>query len=636
MYARRLTAGVYTGILLLLMVCFVPWAHATHTPLLASPNQASYSLGSHSAYWHGTYWHSADRHGTDGHGTEWHGTYWHAAEEPSAFRDLFSQPPDFQPAHKAQDLNFGYTQGDVWLRTQIHNDSPAAQRWIVQFEYPFLDYVTLYTLRQQLIDVQHSGSAVHIEQRALPHRQAVFPLELAAYETVTLYSHVAASGSKILSYNLMTPEAFYAQNDRYNFWLATYFGIMLALSLYNLLLYVGLKERVFLHYSLFVAGFGLATLAFNGIGTLMFWSFLGENTARLVALGFIFASTMATLFAQSFLNTKIYCPRWHQVLNNFRNYCWLAVVASLVLPISAALHLMDVTGFMAALLLLVCGSYCSLRNIPGARLFVLAWALFLIGAGVFALRNQGLLPANFITLHGIQIGSALEMLLLSFALAARFNKLKRQKERAQTAIVVALKKQEALLEQKVAARTKALEQLANYDALTGLLNRHGLARCAEEALQRSRQHGHSLTLLMLDLDRFKPINDCYGHETGDFVLQKIAKRLKHLARANDHCARFGGDEFLIIMENIMENPMENITTGDSLEDIQARINHAVSSPIKLPCGEQVSVGVSIGVSSCYAADNTTLESMLREADSNMYAVKSRQTTACYRYDSTSS
>ncbi|BBI48975.1 hypothetical protein HORIV_13960 [Vreelandella olivaria] len=154
---------------------------------------------------------------------------------------------------------------------------------------------------------------------------------------------------------------------------------------------------------------------------------MGENTSRLVALGFTFASTMATLFAQSFLNTEIYCPRWHQVLNTFRSYCWLAVIASLLLPIPVALHIMDVTGFMAALLLLICGSYCSLRRLPSARLFVFAWSLFLLGAGVFALRNLGILPANFITLHGIQIGSALEMLLLSFALAARFNKLKRQK-----------------------------------------------------------------------------------------------------------------------------------------------------------------------------------------------------------------
>ena len=601
MHAQRLTAGVYTGLLLLLAVCFMPWAQA-NTLLSASPSQASYSLAPYNEFWH-------------------------ADEQSVTLNDLLAQSRTFTPTHQAQDLNFGYTRGDVWLRTQVRNDSSEPQRWIVEFEYPFLDYVTLYTLRQQFRDVQQSGSAVPVEQRALAHRQAVFPLELAAFETVTLYTHVAASGSKMLSYNLLTPEVFYTQNDRHNFWLATYFGMLLAMGLYNLLLFFGLKERIFLHYSLFVAGFGLAILAFNGIGTLMFWSFLGENTSRLVALGFTFASTMATLFAQSFLNTETYCPRWHQVLNTFRSYCWLAVIASLLLPIPAALHLMDVTGFMAALLLLICGSYCSFRRIPSARLFVFAWSIFLLGAGVFALRNLGILPANFITLHGIQIGSALEMLLLSFALASRFNKLKRQKERAQAAMLAALKKQEAVLEQKVAARTKALEHLANGDMLTGLLNRHGLARCAAEALERNRQNGHRLALLMLDLDRFKPINDCYGHEAGDFVLQQIAKRIAHMARTGDHCARFGGDEFIIIMENIEPH--------DTLENIQARIDEAIRSPIKLPCGERVSVSVSIGVSTCQGTEGATLESLLREADSHMYAVKSRQAVEFYRYGSAS-
>ncbi|ELY22063.1 diguanylate cyclase [Vreelandella titanicae] len=601
MHAQRLTAGVYTGLLLLLAVCFMPWAQA-NTLLSASPSQASYSLAPYNEFWH-------------------------ADEQSVTLNDLLAQSRTFTPTHQAQDLNFGYTRGDVWLRTQVRNDSSEPQRWIVEFEYPFLDYVTLYTLRQQLRDVQQSGSAVPVEQRALAHRQAVFPLELAAFETVTLYTHVAASGSKMLNYNLLTPEVFYTQNDRHNFWLATYFGMLLAMGLYNLLLFFGLKERAFLHYSLFVAGFGLAILAFNGIGTLMFWSFLGENTSRLVALGFTFASTMATLFAQSFLNTETYCPRWHQVLNTFRSYCWLAVIASLLLPIPAALHLMDVTGFMAALLLLICGSYCSFRRIPSARFFVFAWSIFLLGAGVFALRNLGILPANFITLHGIQIGSALEMLLLSLALASRFNKLKRQKERAQAAMLAALKKQEAVLEQKVAARTKALEHLANGDMLTGLLNRHGLARCAAEALERNRQNGHRLALLMLDLDRFKPINDCYGHEAGDFVLQQIAKRIAHMARTGDHCARFGGDEFIIIMENIEPH--------DTLENIQARIDEAIRSPIKLPCGERVSVSVSIGVSTCQGTEGATLESLLREADSHMYAVKSRQAVEFYRYGSAS-
>lgn len=549
--------------------------------------------------------------------------FWHT-DTSLTLRDVLAQAPEFQPVESASTLHFGYTQSDTWLTTRLHNASPRPATWMVKFEYPFLDHVTLYTLREQFSDVQRSGSAVPIAERALAHRQAVFPLSLAGGETVTLYSHVKAAGSKVLNYSLMTPDAYYTQNDRHNFWLATYFGMLIALGIYNLLLFFGLKERVFLYYSLFAFGFTLAILTFNGIGTLMFWSFLGEHTARLVAIGFTFASAMATLFAQSFLNTWRYCPRWHHLLSWFRAVCWIALVAALLLPIQLALRLMDVVGFSASLLLLICGIYCSWRRVPSARLFVAAWSIFLLGAAVFALRNMSVLPANFITLHGIQIGSAIEMLLLSFALAARFNKLKWQKERAQADTVAMLKKQEAALEAKVAARTQALEQLANHDMLTGLLNRHGLVRYAEAALAHRNSQQDPLALIMCDLDRFKPINDQYGHEAGDFVLQQVAKRLEHLAREGDHCARFGGDEFILLLEHVQQPRL--------LDDICSRIVQAISAPIKLPNGALVQVGVSIGVS-LSSDENSTLAHLLRDADHQMYADKSRQTNRFYGYGS---
>ncbi|UQI41502.1 diguanylate cyclase [Vreelandella venusta] len=591
-WLKRLPAG-----LLVLIISWHSQASMAAT-LVASPEQARYDLNEVSGYW--------------------------STSESLNLRDVLALSPAFKPVHHASDLHFGYTQSDVWLTTQIHNASPLPATWMVKFEYPFLDHVTLYTLREHASDVQYSGIAVPVDERSIAHRQAVFPLMLDGGETVTIYTQVKAAGSKFLSYSLMTPEAFYAQNDQHNFWLATYFGILLTLSVYNLLLFFVLKEHVFLYYALFAFGFTTASLTFNGLGTLMFWSFLGDNTPRLVAIGFTFASAMGALFTQSFLNTAIYCPRWHQIITLFRSYCYVALVAVIFLPIQPALRLMDITGFATSLLMLVCGIYCSWRCVPSARIFALAWSIFLLGASVFALRNLSILPANFLTLHGIQIGSAIEMLLLSFALAARFNKLKWQKERAQAETVAMLKKQEAILEAKVAARTQALEKLANHDTLTGLLNRNGLARCAEAALQHCKQTHTPLALVMCDLDCFKPINDQYGHEVGDFVLQQVAKRLVHVARGSDHCARFGGDEFILLLEGI--------TDQATLEEMRNRIEQTVRSPIKLPDGTLVSVGVSIGICTSHA-DSDTLASLLREADSQMYAVKSRQTTRCYGYGS---
>ncbi|PAU76317.1 sensor domain-containing diguanylate cyclase [Halomonas salipaludis] len=525
---------------------------------------------------------------------------------------LLTEPIDVTLAQQRSDLHLGYTQAPVWLRSELRNASDAAQQWIVQFEYPFLDYVTLHIVRHQTTEVLKSGSAVPVGQRAMAHRQAVFPLTLAAGEDVTLLARVESHGSKMLSANLLSPERFYTSNDRQNFWLATYFGMLLALGSYNLLLYFGLRERVFLHYALFVCSFTLAILTFNGTGTLIFWSALGEHSGRLVTLGFTLASAMATLFAQSFLDTANYSPRWHRVLGAFRLWCWLAVAMALLLPMQVALQVMDVTGFCAALLLLSCAISSSLRKVPGARLFVLAWSIFLLGASVFALRNLGILPSNFITLHGIQIGSALEMLLLSFALAARFNKLKRQKEQAQAEMLASLKRHEAALEQKVAERTAELETMASRDMLTGLLNRNGLAQCAASALERSRRMQQPLALLMLDLDDFKPINDRFGHAVGDQVLQRVARRIAVQARAGDHCARFGGDEFIVLAENCGDE--------DDLAEIRQRLTEAITAPIALPNGSRVSVGVSIG-SSCYNGGTPDFEELLRQADIAMYRTK---------------
>ncbi|KFC49463.1 diguanylate cyclase, partial [Halomonas sp. SUBG004] len=157
------------------------------------------------------------------------------------------------------------------------------------------------------------------------------------------------------------------------------------------------------------------------------------------------------------------------------------LITVFVIPIQPALILMDIAGFTAALLLLVCGLYCSWRRVPQCSPIRcgMGRSFFYSGAACFALRNMSILPANFVTLHGIQIGSAIEMLLLSFALAARFNKIEEAKRASASRYRGDAEKQEAILEAKVATRTEALEKLANYDMLTGLLNRHGLVRHAD-------------------------------------------------------------------------------------------------------------------------------------------------------------
>jgi diguanylate cyclase (GGDEF)-like protein len=262
--------------------------------------------------------------------------------------------------------------------------------------------------------------------------------------------------------------------------------------------------------------------------------------------------------------------------------------------------------------------------VPGARLFVLAWASLLVGGMLMALRNFGLLPTHFLTLHAMQVGSALEMLLLSFALADRFNHIRREHARAQadalaaqTALVHSLQRHERELEQRVAERTEALAQanarlrdLALRDPLTALANRAALYAHLLEVLQQSRADGRPVTVLMIDLDGVKAVNDRLGHETGDRLLMEVADRLRRVARPADLVARLGGDEFIIVAEGLADLR--------EAEALAQRLLAVLCQPIA--CAPDARIGASIGIAAS-AKGGEDVDVLLRRVDRAIYAAK---------------
>lgn len=160
-------------------------------------------------------------------------------------------------------------------------------------------------------------------------------------------------------------------------------------------------------------------------------------------------------------------------------------------------------------------------------------------------------------------------------------------------------------------REKQLEHIAHYDALTGIPNRVLLTDRLQQAIAHTRRDKSMLAICYLDLDGFKPINDNWGHETGDGVLIKIAERVAHNLRGGDTLARLGGDEFVILLLSI-----------DSAEDCQISLNrllHAISKPIAIKdasCSVTASIGVTL-----YPLDDNDPDTLLRHADQAMYLAK---------------
>jgi len=156
-----------------------------------------------------------------------------------------------------------------------------------------------------------------------------------------------------------------------------------------------------------------------------------------------------------------------------------------------------------------------------------------------------------------------------------------------------------------------LRELANTDPLTGLLNRNLLYDHASQALAQSRRSGDKAAFVFLDLDGFKPINDAMGHAAGDMVLKEVSKRLKACVRESDTVARFGGDEFVVLLTGVTEHA----EVAAVAEKILGSINEEFHVS-----GNHCHVGVSIGVS-LYPDDGDTAEALLKHADEAMYLAK---------------
>jgi diguanylate cyclase (GGDEF)-like protein/PAS domain S-box-containing protein len=168
-------------------------------------------------------------------------------------------------------------------------------------------------------------------------------------------------------------------------------------------------------------------------------------------------------------------------------------------------------------------------------------------------------------------------------------------------------------EQQLIDNQQRLDRMAHHDQLTGLPNRHYLATFLPEAIQEARAANQMLGVVFLDLDRFKHINDTRGHETGDKLLQEVARRLKACVRESDVVIRMGGDEFVVVFQNVRS--YDEVTNGAK------RINDCLNKTIVIDQHALQTTG-SVGVS-LYPRDGTDMGELLKHSDTAMYQAKDR-------------
>jgi diguanylate cyclase (GGDEF)-like protein len=165
---------------------------------------------------------------------------------------------------------------------------------------------------------------------------------------------------------------------------------------------------------------------------------------------------------------------------------------------------------------------------------------------------------------------------------------------------------------KLGETLEALRQLATRDQLTGMLNRRELDRILMEESERAQRFGHSLALIMVDIDHFKSVNDTHGHPAGDAVLRRVAQRLTAQVRTVDRIARYGGEEFALVLVQ---------TDRRAALEVASRIVATVAAqPVPIDGGRELPLTVSAGLA-VLPADAKHVEQLISAADRALYAAK---------------
>lgn len=368
--------------------------------------------------------------------------------------------------------NMGVTSSVFWFKITIKNDS---NRDIVSlvFDNSLLQSITLYRKVLTNVDAEKMGEfevqmitkdqpfTQRINQYTLPEFHVVHPIG----STLTYYFKVETFTQMLIPIKIMTRE--HTRIDDYTnaIWQGLYFGIMFIMFFYNLFVYWSVRDRSYLYYIFYVLSVALVQLNVTGVGFKYLWPSLPEFEQIAV---FIFPSMTAlasVLFINVFLNLKKYAPNSKYVFRVILSLYLLILIFGLFVDKHTGYNLVNAVALPLALYMIFLAAYIFfIHKYRPAGFFLVSWSTFLIGIICFVMKDYGVLEYNKLTVSAIQIGSAIEVLLLSFALADKINILEAQNRANREAAFQATEKtarlisqQNEILEQRVKERTTELE-----------------------------------------------------------------------------------------------------------------------------------------------------------------------------------
>lgn len=443
-----------------------------------------------------------------------------------------------------------------------------------------------------------TGAALELRPAAeLPQFRGVHDLVFALPQALapgeTLYAHFVASGrgSETLEFSVAPLDQVLARGATHARMIALAFGALLAVSLAALLLWFVLRDKLFIMYATLFSLQALYICYLSGQG--FDWPLLslaGPLTSHAWNVPAALSGAVACLFAREIADLQRFSPRVYTFMG------WLAITF-VVLAFSNAAQLVGLGPAIAAI-----GNLIFL----GTAVFTLIVALLAWRRGN---RAAGWFLLAWILLEAFTITTSLRLLFTDVARADYLLYYGLPLSMVAAAILIALGVADRLREQRLALSDA--ERRAQTDPLTGVLNRRSLIERLDAACLRAQARGLPISLLFIDLDHFKEINDTHGHLAGDACLAAIIAPIQSELRQSDVIGRYGGEEFVVVLSS---------ADAAAAQPIAERIRDRVAALRLEGFGTPIHVTCSIGIAASDAL-GVWGEQLIARADAAVYAAK---------------
>lgn len=506
----------------------------------------------------------------------------------------FNNSTSIQGAGSSISLGLGVD--PVWLKVTVKNLNPTEEEYRLSIETPWLDYIdTWLVVNNKVVKHIKGGDAYPFEQRPMPYRFYAFEHGFTPGVT-EIYIRVESLGPMALPVKFSSTKKAIERDIVGSYQYGVLYGIMFALALYNLVLFVFIRQKEYGLYSLYLIGFILNSLSYTGqLFTIITYDF-GAYFQDWVDIFLMITYSVAGLhFARVLLSTKDYAPSLDKFVRHTTLFIPLGMFIGFIFnQLFFSLLLAFILNTCFVILFVVMGIKALKANKPFAAIFLVSSVTAAMCITISTLAVAGfLVPYNDYTFKAIELGMAFEAILLAVILARQFRMAQFDKLIAET--------------------------YARTDSLTHLNNRRGFQYLANPILQNIIREKRDVSIVLIDIDFFKRFNDQYGHDVGDNVLKAVGLCISNTCRKGDIPARWGGEEFIVFLpETTQEQALLQA------ERIRVAVEQLDNSSINVPLSITISLGVAgtqNGTFNGAFVEIGTFESIITQADRALYKAK---------------